>query len=148
MQKRNWGPNESNEFWWDFGDFFRRWIFWYGGALSFCLKCLAWRINFMVQLYHRHFYIRRGSWMTITLNADWHCWWFRNLVNNGAYLPYQHSERRIFEPSFQQEQKSMLSEQCVQVLITASFQPLLRRHLRGEADGHNLIQLDDGSFQN
>jgi hypothetical protein len=32
-----------------------------------------------------------------------------------------------------QEQKITLSEQCVQVLITASFQPLLRRHLRGEA---------------
>ena len=69
-------------------------------------------------------------------------------VNHSEYFPYQHSECRIFEPSFQQEQKSMLSEQCVQVLITASFQPLLRRHLRGEADGHNLIQLDDGSFQN
>lgn len=33
-----------------------------------------------------------------------------------------------------QEQKVTLSEQCVQVLITASFQPLLRRHLRREAE--------------
>lgn len=51
--------------------------------------------------------------------------------------------RETFGNPDEEEQKSMLSEQCVQVLITASFQPLLRRHLRGEVAKDFLKMLKD-----
>lgn len=67
----------------------------------------------------------------------------RSVIDRTFKVLCTNCSRETFGNPDEEEQKITLSEQCVQVLITASFQPLLRRHLRGEVAKDFLKMLKD-----
>ncbi|CAK9043765.1 unnamed protein product [Durusdinium trenchii] len=67
----------------------------------------------------------------------------RSVIDRTFKVLATNCARETFGNPDEEEQKVTLSEQCVQVLITASFQPLLRRHLRREVSKDFLKILKD-----
>ncbi|CAK9043759.1 unnamed protein product, partial [Durusdinium trenchii] len=67
----------------------------------------------------------------------------RSVIDRTFKVLATNCARETFGNPDEEEQKVTLSEQCIQVLITASFQPLLRRHLRREVSKDFLKILKD-----
>ncbi|CAJ1412823.1 unnamed protein product, partial [Effrenium voratum] len=57
----------------------------------------------------------------------------KSVIDRTFAILAMNSARETFGNPSEEEQKITLSEHCVQVLVTASAQPLLRKYLRGEA---------------